>query len=50
MVGTTVCGTDSINFTTLQINPNNDTTVQACLQSDGNLGIGRLSIYHLNYL
>ena len=42
MVGTTVCGTDSINFTTLPINKT--TTVQACLQSDGDLDIGRLGI------
>ena len=44
-VGTTVCGYDSINFTTLQIYPNNNNTVQACLQNDGDLGIGRLGSY-----
>ena len=42
MLGTVRCGSDSINFTTLEISPSNNNSVHTCLQSDGSLDTGRL--------
>lgn len=42
MLGTTICGNDSINFTTLQTTSDSDGTIHTCLQSDEDLDTGRL--------
>ena len=43
-LGTTICGNDSINFTTLSYqtaSTNNNNTIRTCLQNDGGLDMGR---------
>lgn len=49
-LGTTICGNDSIDFTTLQTMPNNADTKRACLQSDRDLDVGRLGYPYEAYL
>lgn len=44
LLGTTICGNDSINFTALQTSTNDN--VHACLQASGELDVGRLANLH----